>query len=145
MLLAGIFYFALVFSATILWGSIYIVERNNPYNKFALALLLSAGNIVLSFSARILPGGDAIYLVGTLVILLRLLMMFYQLDVLRALMAAGLTIGAPYVIGPQLAEWVGFSFTRLYILFFGLPTAILISWVFLRVRKPKGDSPIPEA
>ena len=47
MLLAGILYFALVFSATILWGSIYVVERNNPYNKFAMALFLSAGNIAL--------------------------------------------------------------------------------------------------
>jgi energy-converting hydrogenase Eha subunit C len=147
MLLAGILYFALVFSATILWGSIYVVERNNPYNKYAMALLLSAGNIVLSFSARIMPGGDMIYLIGALVLLLRLLMLFYQLDILRALIAAGLTIGAPYVIGPVLGDWVGNSFTRLYLLFYGLPTAILATWIVLRVRKPnvEGDSPIPRA
>jgi len=145
MLLVGILYFALVFSATILWGSIYVVERNNPYNKFAMALFLSAGNIALSFMTRLIPGGDVIYLVGALVLLLRLLMLFYQLDILRALLAAGLTIGAPYVIGPKLGEWVGFSMTRLYILFFGFPTAILISWIALRMRTPKTDSPIPEA
>jgi energy-converting hydrogenase Eha subunit C len=145
MLLVGILYFALVFSATILWGSIYVVERNNPYNKFAMALFLSAGNIALSFMSRFMPSGDLIYLVGALVLLLRLLMMFYQLDIARALLAAALTIGAPYVIGPKLGDWVGFSVTRLYILFYGLPTAILISWIALRMRTPKSESPIPEA
>ena len=145
MLVFGVLYFALVFGALMLWGAIYVAERNNPYNKFAMALVLSAGNIALSFSSKFFPGGDIIYLVLALVILLRLLMMFYQLDVLRALVAAGLTIGAPYFILPKFGAWVGFSLTRLYILCFGFPTAVIAGWIVMRMRTPKGDSPIPAA
>jgi len=145
VLIVGLLYFVLVFDALILFGSIYIAERNNPYNKFAMALVLSAGNIVLSFPARMLPGGDAIYLVGSVVILLRLLMQFYQMDVLRALIAAGLTIGLPFLIAPTFGEWVGFSMTRLYILCYGFPTLTLGAWIVLRMRTPKVDSPIPQA
>lgn len=145
MLIVGLLYFALVFEALILWGAIFVVERHNPYNKFVMALVLSAGNIALSFMAGMLPGGQFIYLVGALALLLRLLMLFYQLDVLRALVAAGLTIGAPYVILPKFGEWVGFSMTRVWILLFGFPTAVLVSWIILRMRKPTVDSPIPAA
>jgi hypothetical protein len=145
LLVVGLLYFVLVFDALILYGSIYIAERNNPYNKFAMALVLSAGNIALSFSARFFPGGDIIYLLIAVTILLRLLMQFYQMDILRALLAAGITIGAPFVIAPKFGEWVGFSMTRLYILCYGFPTATLAAWIVLRMRTPKGDSPIPEA
>jgi hypothetical protein len=145
VLLIGVLYFALVFDALILFGSIYIAERNNPYNRFLTALFLSAGNIALSFATRMFPGGDGIYLVAALVILLRLLMLFYQLDIVRALVATGVTIGAPYVILPKFGEWVGLSMTRLYLLCFGFPTVVLVSWVVLRMRGSKEASPIPEA
>jgi hypothetical protein len=145
MLIVGLLYFALVFEALILWGAIYVVERQNPYNKFVMALVLSAGNIALSFMAGMLPGGQFIYLIGALVLLLRLLMLFYQLDVLRALVAAALTIGAPYLILPKFGEWIGLSMTRVWILLFGFPTAVVVSWIVLRMRKPAVDSPIPEA
>ncbi len=147
MLIAGLLYFALVFDALILFGSVYIVERHNPYNKFAMALFLSAGNIALSFMLRMVPGGGIIYLVVALALLLRLLMMFYQLDVLRALAAAAIAIGAPFVILPKFAEWIGFSMNRLYILCFGFPTLVIASWIVLRMRKQtvEGDSRIPRA
>lgn len=150
MLVIGLLYFALVFWALVLWGSIYIVERANPYNRFGMAFVMSAGNIALSFMLSMLPMGDVIYLVAALSLLLRMLMLFYQLGILRALAAAAITVGAPFVILPKFGEWVGFDLMRLYALCFGFPTAVIVAWVALRMRKPRyaeagADEPIPQA
>jgi hypothetical protein len=148
MLLVGLLLFSLVFFALMLWGSIYVVDKLNPYNKFAMALFISAANIGASMMIRFLPFADMIYLVGSLCLLLRLLVAYYQLDLVRALLAAGLTIGAPFLILPKFGEWVGLDFMRLYILCYGFPAVVVVAWQVLKRRTPKDlaeHSPIPRA
>lgn len=148
MLVVGLLLFSWVFFALMLFGSIYVVDRYNPYNKFAIALLMSAANMAGSFMIRFAPFADMIYLVGALCLLLTVLVRHYQLDLLRALVAAALTIAAPFFILPKFGEWVGFDLTRLYILCYGFPAAVVVAWQVLKRRTPRDiaeHSPIPRA
>jgi hypothetical protein len=149
-LLASLLYFGVVVWAGMLWLSIHLLERSNPYNKFLHALVYSAIRIGIDIAAAILTLGffpSVGLLTAYLILGVRLLMYHYELSIWKALAVIGLMVAMPYILNEQIAEFVGRSWVRLIIVIYGLPTAILATWLVgrWRGRYAKQPSNLPEA
>jgi hypothetical protein len=143
-------YFGVVIWAGMLWLSIHLLERDNPYNKFLHALVYSAIRIGIDIAVGILAMGffPALgLLVAYLIVGVRLLVYHYELSIWKALAVIGLMVAMPFLLGEQIQQFVGNSLVRAIIVIYGLPTAILATWVIgmYRNRYAKRPSNLPEA
>jgi hypothetical protein len=149
-LIASILYFGVVVWAGMLWLSIHLLERNNPYNKFLHALVYSAIRIGIDIAVVILSMGflPSLSMLGAYLVLgVRLLMYHYELSIWKALAVIGLMVAMPYILNEQIFGFVGNSWLRMILVIYGLPTAILLTWVYgmYRSRYAKRPSNLPEA
>jgi hypothetical protein len=126
---------ALVFSwslwAVLFWGSIRILEPNNANNTFGKALAVGALYVVCTLFVHALSYIGLVLAVAWLVFLLRLLVGWYELGILKSLgVVAGVNV-TPYFLVPWLYELAGGS---LIVLFVGFPAAVIAVWLIRRKR-----------
>lgn len=146
LVVVGALYFALVVWAGMLWGSIWVLERDNPYNRFGHALIISAVRIAIEFAMIPLGYFGLLLAVAFLVVAVKLLMHHYELSIWKALAVIGLLIGTPFVVMPSIVEWTGFDVWRWMLVLYGMPTGILITWIVGRHRaKYRVDPRVPAA
>jgi hypothetical protein len=148
-LLASILYFGVVTWAGMLWLSIFLLERDNPYNKFHHALIYSAIRIGIDIAVSIISFGYlGLGLLGAYLVLgVKLLTYHYELALWKAIAVIGLMVAMPYLLMGEIADFVGDSWFRLGLVFYGLPTAILAAWLVgrWRGRYARKPSTLPEA
>jgi hypothetical protein len=144
----GALVFAEIIWATMLWGSIKIVDRNNQHNSFAAALFWAGLNLVVSLVLREIALLGLVMALAYLVLMVRVLMNTYELGLLRALAVLALLIAAPYLLMPPLVDFVGDSELRGVVVLYGLPLGILAVWGWSRFKAREvvaDDSPLPRA
>lgn len=132
--------------ALIYWGTIKILDRYNVKNTFGVALCIGA---VYAFSFQFpLPG--FVMLVAWLVLLMRVTMWHYGINLGGAAIATVSTVLAPYFVMPYLLKFIGDSELRAGAVLYGLPAITLGVYVVSRVRnhhatdKPKWGKREPE-
>ncbi|MEO8705551.1 MAG: hypothetical protein ABI867_36310 [Kofleriaceae bacterium] len=128
----AIILFTLVCWAGLLWGSIKIIDRHNPHNRFVMALVWSALNLAASVAMMQVALLGLVLAVAYLVMMVRVLMRHYDLGILQTLGVLGLMIATPYVVNPILVDFAGRSGVRGMLVVLGLPIAILVVWFFGR-------------
>jgi hypothetical protein len=138
--------------ALIYWGTIKIIDRYNVKNTFGVALCIGA---LYSFSFQFpLPG--LVMVAAWLLLLMRVTMWHYELNLGGAAIATAATVLAPYFLMPYLMKFIGDSEARAYGMLYGVPAITLGTYVVSRLRnrnatdKPKWgdgkDEPaLPEA
>jgi hypothetical protein len=124
--------FSLVVWAGMLWGSIKVIDRNNPHNTFVMALVWSAVNLAINLVMMKAGLLGLVIAVAYLIGMVRVLMRHYELGVLQTIGVIGLMIAVPYVATPILFEFAGGSGVRGLLILIGLPAGILITWYFGR-------------
>ena len=144
--LLAVLYFSVVVWAGLLWGAIWLLERDNPYNKFHHALIYAAIRIVVDVALAFFGIFGIAFVVAYFAVAVRLLVFHYEMAVWKAICVIGLVIATPFVVMPELADWIGNSLFRLGIVLLGLPTGIIAIWLTSLFRKRYNRSKdIPEA
>ncbi|HEX4423712.1 MAG TPA: hypothetical protein VH165_37635 [Kofleriaceae bacterium] len=123
--------FAMSFWALVFWGSLQILDRGNYKNTLGGALLLA----LIACSTRMIGIPDLFYTGGWLVIVLRVLVSYYHVNLLRSLVVTAATVLAPYVVGPLLLRLAVESELAGTALVYGLPIAVFGAWIIGAVRK----------
>jgi hypothetical protein len=144
--LLALLYFSVVVWAGLLWGAIWLLERDNPYNKFHHALIYAAIRIVVDIAFAFLGIFGIAFVVAYFAVAVRLLVFHYEMALWKAVCVIGLVIATPFVVMPELADWIGGSLLRLGIVLVGLPTGIIAIWLtsLFRTRYNRAKH-IPEA
>ncbi|HUJ63034.1 MAG TPA: hypothetical protein VLX92_31255 [Kofleriaceae bacterium] len=135
MLGLGVFLFSVSFWAVVFWGSLALIDRGNSRNKFALALLIGVLAVVTAFTRSMMPFADIVYLVVWLVLLLRLLALYYHVDLLRSIGVVAATLAAPYLILPLFVRAVGGSEAKAWLVLYGFPVVTIGAWIALRTTR----------
>ncbi|CAN5420992.1 hypothetical protein BH11MYX1_BH11MYX1_00180 [soil metagenome] len=122
--------FGVCFWALIYWGSIKVLDRDNAKNRFGVALGIG---LLYTFSFMFpLPG---FLMIGVwLVLLIRLTMWQYELDLIPSSIATAATVFVPYFLVPYLGRFVAESHARAYALIYGLPAITLVVYAAMRFR-----------
>lgn len=147
LLLVLALYFAWVTGAGLLWLAIYILERDNPNNRFLYALGWSAINIGVQIG--LVPFGilglGAVVIYGIAVVWA--LNRYYELAIVKAIGVIALVVATPMVVQPRIVEFTGHSALRALLILIGVPTAILVGWLLgrRRWRRSAADQAIPQA
>ena len=134
-LLIGVLLFVWTVWAVLFWGSIALIERHNPYNKFKWALLWSAAEIIVSVAIGNLGFGGLGLLLAWLGFLIRLLLNSYELGLLHAIGVVIATVVGPYFVFDAfdtLIAFVGSSETMFMLLLYGVPAVVLAFWLWPR-------------
>jgi hypothetical protein len=133
--------------ALVLWGSIKLLQRDNPKNTLGTALAMG---LLFTLTHQFpLPG--YLYLISWLLLMARFLMWHYHLNVLGTLLVTAATVFGPWFIAQQLAKVIGDSETLDALIFYGLPIATIGTWFYLRQKEKRAaasDAPergIPKA
>jgi hypothetical protein len=141
-LLAGVLIGALLFAwtvwAVLLWGSIAIVERHNPFNTFGWALAWSGLNMVVSLANGALGIAGLGVRIIWLVFLMRLLLHRYELGFLHSLGVVIVTVVGPYFVGDAFISFVGSSASLFLIVLYAVPVVILVAW-----KRPRPAPQLP--
>lgn len=134
-LLIGVLLFVWTVWAVLFWGSIALIERHNPYNKFKWALLWSAAEIGVSIAIGNLGFGGLGLLLAWLGFLIRLLLNSYELGLLHAIGVVIVTVVGPYFVFDAfdtLLASIGSSETMLLIMLYGVPAVVFAVWLWPR-------------
>ena len=131
--------FVISFWACIFWGTIRIADKHNATNTFGKAV----GLAMLADFAHFGGIPSMVYLGAWLLLLMRLTMHYYNLNLLGAIVVTASTVLSPYFIGPELVKFVGDSELRAYLVLYGLPLVAFGIWIGLWIRgmgrSPAGD------
>ncbi len=138
--------------AAIYWATIKILDRYNAKNTLGTALLIGAA-YALSF---LFPLPGYLMVVAWLLLLVRLSIWHYELNLGGAAIATASTVLVPYLLMPYVVKFVGDSDLRAGLLLFGVPAVTVGTAVVMRLRKretghrpkwrPSHDEPaLPEA
>ena len=145
--LVGVVLFAWTMWAVLFWGSIAVIERHNPYNKFKWALLWSAAELIVSVAIGNLGFGGLGLLLAWFGFLMRLLLNSYELGLLHAIGVVIVTVVGPYFVFDAfdaVLTFVGTSETMLLLLLYGVPAVVLAVWLWPR-RAPAQPTNLPSA
>jgi hypothetical protein len=141
--------FGLTVWAALLWGSIKLVDRHNPKNKFLVALIFAGIQIVVSLTAMAMGLLAIAIFVMWLVGLTRLLMNYYNLTLGPALLVVVMLLAAPFGIQYVLERLVEIGPIFAGIAVIGTPFAIMGVWLYGHLRGPRAprmeDAPVPVA
>src|SRR3954471_11899545 len=114
--------------ALVLWGSIKLLQRDNPKNTLGTALAMG---LLFTLTHQFpLPG--YLYLIAWLLLMARFVMWHYHLNILGTLLVTAATVFGPSFIVDQLINVIGDSETLAAVIFFGLPIATIGTWFYLR-------------
>ena len=116
--------------ALIYWGTIKILDRYNVKNTFGVALWIGA-LYTFSFSFP-LPG--FVMIAAWLLLLMRVTMWHFELNLGGAAIATASTVLAPYFLMPYLLQFIGDSEARAYGVLYGVPAIVLGTYVVSRIR-----------
>lgn len=130
MLTVGTHLFIISLWAGVFWTAIWLVDRRNPKNTFALALGLA---LVFDFTHAF--GVPDLYMgIAWIVFLARLVTWHYNLMLLQTLLVCVAAVFGPMFVLTQLIKWVGDSPFRDALAFYGLPVVVFGAWGFGYVR-----------
>jgi hypothetical protein len=135
LVLLGALAFAWTTWAALLWGSIKLVQRDNPSNRFGMALVLSAVEVCVAVVMGYVQIFGLILLVLWLVVLLRLLLAHYELGLLPALGVVIVTVVGPYFVAGALVTFLGKSPALILIALYAVPIGVLAVWLRSRGRR----------
>jgi hypothetical protein len=130
--LVGALLFVWTVWAVLFWGSIAIVERYNPYNRFGWALIWSTAELIVSFAMGTAGFAGLGILLVWLVFLMRLLLGRYELGMLHALGVVIVTVVGPYFVADAFVKFVGSSETMFMLVLYGVPLAVGLVWLWPR-------------
>jgi hypothetical protein len=122
--------FLIAFWATVFWGSVKLLDRDNVKNTFGLAVALGA----LFDLTHIFGIPDIIYLVAWLVFLVRLVMWHHDLGLLKALAVTAATVFGPYFLLPPIVAFVGDSAVLDDVVVYGFTLAVFGTWAVTSAR-----------
>lgn len=126
----GLIAFGLTFWAVLFWGSVRIVDPGNAHNRFGSALAWSVAHLLLMFALAWSQMFGYIVFAAWLVFLLRLLVDFYGVGLLRAILAIIIANGTPYAIAPLFARIVMTSGEAgVLLILFGFPIVTFVVWL----------------
>src|SRR5437762_400824 len=150
LFVVGVVLFEIVVYGGLLWGSIYLLDRQNIYNTFAQALAVAVVRVVVILVAGwlgIIFG--LVALVAWFVLILRILLNHYDLGVVRTIGVLVLIAAVPYVVAPQLRDALGEDEIGTLLFLYGVPATILGTWYWARrnytVLGQRKDKLIPQA
>ncbi|HEU0034848.1 MAG TPA: hypothetical protein VFQ53_29690 [Kofleriaceae bacterium] len=129
MIFVGALLFAWIVWAGLLWLSIRLIDRTNPYNRFAIALVWGAFNVAAALVLQHVMWFGLFLAVAYLVLFVRVLTRHYELGILATIGVIALMQAIPYVVMPKLLDWVDDSELRAYVVLLGLPGGILATWL----------------
>ncbi|MGE5187020.1 MAG: hypothetical protein ACM31C_33445 [Acidobacteriota bacterium] len=147
MLWLGTHLFVIALWAAVFWGAIWLVDRHNPKNSFALAVGLAA---IFDFTHAF--GVPDLYLqIMWVLFLARLVSWHHNLSIVQTLLVIVLAVFGPMFVARQLVAWIGDSELRDSLVFYGLPVVVfgtrLAFWLRARLRAPEvtDDTGLPQA
>lgn len=143
--LGGELIFGIVVWGAMFWGAIYLLDRENPHNRFVQALAVSCVRVVVAVFAAFSLFAGLGALVLWLVLMIRILLNYYDLGIAKTIGVIVLMIAVPYAVMPVLVDWVGDSELRATLFVYGLPLGILGAWLVLRHRAANASDAIPQA
>jgi hypothetical protein len=129
----------------LLWCSIKLVDRHNPRNRFGTALIMSAVNLLAAFLLVQLP--FALFLsIGYLVLTVQIISRYYMIGVLKTILVLVIMPVVTYVGMPVLVGFAEDSELRGMLVLYGVPAAILVTWLVGRRRGAPAieEYPLPE-
>lgn len=118
--------------ALVLWGSIKLLQRDNPKNTLGTAL----GMGLLFTLTHQFPLPGYLYLIAWLLLMGRFVMWHYEMNILGALLVTAATVFGPWFIAEQLVKVIGDREWLDALIFYGLPIATIGGW-FYASRKTK--------
>jgi len=121
--------FALTLWAVLFWGSIRILEPENANNTFTKALAIAALYILASLAVRTMAFIGLFFAVAWLVFLLRLLISWYELGLLKSIGVVAAVNVTPFLLVPWLVRVLGDSFAGWLLLFYGFPVVVGAVWL----------------
>lgn len=145
LVIGGALIFGVVVWGAMFWGSIYLLDRENPHNRFAQALAVSVVRVGVAFVTAFGVFAALGALVIWLVLMIRILLNYYELGIGKTLGVLALMIAVPYAVSPILMEWGGESELQGALVLYGLPAGIIGGWLFLRHRAASASDSIPQA
>jgi hypothetical protein len=141
----GALIFGIVVWGALFWGAIYLLDRENPHNFFIQALLVSVVRVAVAFVTAFGSYAGLGALAAWLVLMMRILLNYYELGIAKSFAVVVLMIAVPYAVAPALADWVGDNEIRGALVLYGLPASIISTWLYLRHRAANHDDSIPQA
>jgi hypothetical protein len=121
--------FAATLWAVLFWGSIRILEPENGNNTFGKALAIAAIYVVASLAVQMMAFIGLFFAVAWLVFLLRLLISWYELGLLKSIGVVAAVNVTPWFLVPWLVNILGNSFAGWLLLFYGFPVAVAVVWL----------------
>ncbi|MEO8549366.1 MAG: hypothetical protein ABI678_05320 [Kofleriaceae bacterium] len=119
--------------ALVLWGSIRLLQHDNPKNTFGTALAMG---LLFTLTHQFpLPG--YLYLIAWLLLMARFVMWHYHLNILGTLLVTAATVFGPWFIGEQLVKLAGENETLDAVIFYGLPIVTIGGWFYFRQKEKR--------
>lgn len=116
--------------ALVLWGSIKLLQRDNPKNTLGTALAMG---LLFTLTHQFpLPG--FLYLAAWLLLMGRFVMWHYHMNLLGALVVTAATVFGPWFIAEQLIKIIGDRLWLDSLIFYGLPLVTIGGWFYARKR-----------
>jgi len=125
----------------VLWGSIKLLQRDNPKNTLGTAL----GMGLLFTLTHQFPLPGFLYLIAWVLLMARFVMWHYQLNIVGTLLVTAATVFGPWFISEQLIKLIGNSEMLDALIFYGLPVATIGGWFYFRQKEKRAaaaDAPV---